>query len=164
MITYLGSLSIGACIPTSVAVIATAYADLQARVDELLEFQPTITPLSFNLQLDLLAQMTLNIQAMISLGVTLPSVQLQIDACIALVLALEAELAIILNLQLALAQAGVFAYSYVGRTDAFGGELATVLAGGFPGGAGFDHTNALVLATTTPACWASMQLVFKTTP
>jgi hypothetical protein len=162
MITYLGSLSIGACMPQVTAGIAAAFADLQARVTALLAFNPA--PIDFHAQLAIAVQMQANLSLAISLGLPVPSISAQIAIVASLVAALEAQLAIILNLQNALGAAGVFAYAYQGRADAFGGELAITLATGFPGGLGADNTNALVLATTTPATWTALQLVFKTSP
>jgi hypothetical protein len=162
MITYLGSLTIGACLPSTAAVLATAYADLQARVTALASV--TFAPIVFTAQLALAESIVASINAMITLGISPPTISAQIAIVTALLAELEAELAIILNLQGLFLQAGVFAYRYSGRADAFGADLTTALSAGFPGGTGADNTNALVLATTTPACWSAMQGVFRTTP
>lgn len=149
--------------PSVSGVLLTAYADLQARVTALEAAKSTLVPVNFTVQLQMLAVMMLNINAMLALGIQPPSIQLQLDLMLALIVQLEAELAVILNLQNLLSTAGVHAYAYDGRADAFGGELSAQLSGGFPGGAPSDHTNALVLATTIPATWAAMAQVFKTT-
>lgn len=147
--------------PSVTGALASAYADLQARVTALLAFNPA--PINFGAQLAIAVQMQESLQLAITLGLPVPSISAQIAIMAALVASLETQLAIILGLQNALTVAGVFAYAYEGRADALGPEFATELSSGFPGGGPADFTNALVLATVTPACWAAMQTVFKTT-
>lgn len=161
-VTYLGSLTIGAALPGVNAALLTAYADLQARVTALAAFAPA--PIEFSAQVTLLGQMTANIQTMIALGISPPSISAQIAIVAALVAALEAQLSVILGYTNALGVAGLFLYAYAGRADQLGPGFSATLAAGFPGGTGADATNALLLATTTPACWAAMQQLFKTTP
>ena len=161
-VTYIGSLSVGACMPAVTSALASAYADLQARVTALLAFAPV--PIDFTAQLTLCAQMTASISSMIALGIAPPSISAQIAITAALVASLEAQLAVILGLQTALGVAGVFAYAYAGTASGLGAAFTAQLFAGFPGGTGADSTNALLLATTTPACWTAMQAVFKTSP
>ena len=161
MLTYLGELSIGVLLPAPYAGINVALADLGARVAALHAMQFDVTPPSYAVQLELLAQMTQNIQALIGLGISPPSIAFQIAATLELVAALEAQLAAVLAIPFG---AALHAYVYTGPANAFGGELALELSTGFPGGSPIDDTLALVFAATQPAAKLAMQAVFKTTP
>lgn len=161
VLTPLGSLSIGACIPGAVAAINLALPDLQAQVTALLAFAPAA--INFQADLVLATQITASISAGIAAGISPPSFAAQIAIVASILGVLQARLSAILAITGLFAQAGVFAYAYDGRADGLGPTLAAELAGGFPGGTGAaEHTNALVLATTTGATWTAMQTVFKT--
>ena len=176
MITYLGSLSIGAAVPGAAALAAAGQAginlalpDIQARLAALVQFTPQ--PVDFQAQLILAQQIVASIEAAIALGLAPPSIDAQLAIVAALVAELEAaianvhaQLTIIVDIAALLGTAGVHAYAYSGRADDLGGEFAAELVGGFPGGGPTDSTNALLLATTSGATWTAMQGVFKTTP
>jgi hypothetical protein len=63
-----------------------------------------------------------------------------------------------------LGNAGIHAYHYSGQVDDLGSEMATELAGGVPGGAPTDASNALILVTTVGATWTAMGQIFQVTP
>jgi hypothetical protein len=175
-VTYLGSLSIGDALPGAVAVAAAGVAgiglalpDIQARLAALASFSPL--PVDFAAQLALALQMVASVQTSIALGLSPPSIALQIAIIAALVLELEAaivaisvQLDIVLDFQALLGAAGIHAYAYAGQVQDLGSEMATELAGGVPGGAPTDASNALVLVTTTPATWTAMGQIFQVTP
>lgn len=144
--------------PAVSGALASAYADLQARVTAMLAFNPA--PIDFSAQLQIAVQMQENLQAAIDIGLPAPSIAAQIAIMKALVASLEAQLSIILNIQNAMLVEGVFAYAYSGPTDGLGPSIPAAL----PGGSGSEQTYALIFATATPACWGAMQVVFKTTP
>lgn len=162
MLTYVGSLSLAAAVPVVATVFAEAIADLEARITALGAAIPTFTPPA--VQLELAKSIVAAIEANIALGITPPSIDLQIGLFLAQIAELEASLQIVLDIKNLFAAAGVHVYVYDGDADAFGGELTTELAGGFPGGAPTDHTNAIVLATTSGATWSAMAQVFQVTP
>jgi hypothetical protein len=176
VITYLGSLTLGALIPkgaeagaAAVAAIELALPDLQARLAALASFAPS--PGNFAADIALAQGIVTSIEAAIAVGISPPSLDAQIAIVAALVAELEAALAAI-NAQLSIVTdflalldtGGVFAYAFSGNANALGGEFATELASGFPGGGATDPTNALLFATTTPATWSAMSTVFKVTP
>jgi hypothetical protein len=161
-LTYLGSLSLGAAVPLAATVDAAVVPKLQAEVTGILTAQAAITlnPPSISASLSLAQALVADITAAIALGVTEPSLSVQLAALAALLVAVQADLTVALSLQTALLSAGVHAYAYSGPASGLGPSLPDHFPGGLPG----DAANALVLATTTPATWVSMQLLFRTTP
>jgi hypothetical protein len=88
----------------------------------------------------------------------------QFAAAAAAVAELEAALSQALTLVDALGVGGVHVYRFSGEAQDLGGEFSAELSGGFPGGAGTDATEALLIATTIPATWAALAQVFQVTP
>lgn len=159
MITYLGNISIGGCIPGVPAALAVSLNNLEAQIAALLAFTPG--QVNFAAQLALAEQILASVQASISL--VPPSIALQISLIAGLLAALRAQLQIILTLKDLMATAGVDAYSYDGRVDALGTELQAEIGLGLPsGGNGATHCNAVVLITSLGATWGAMQQVFLT--
>jgi hypothetical protein len=176
VIDYVGELSIGQAVPGAAAAavagaagINAALPDILARLEALAAFAPQ--PVSFTAQLALAQQMVTSIQLSIALGIPVPSIGAQIAAVTALiaellaaVAAVNAQLVIVTDFQALLIAAGVHVYAYAGQVGALGGEFATELAGGVPGGSPTDASNALVLITSVPATWAAMSSVFQVVP
>jgi hypothetical protein len=175
-VTYCGELTISQATPgaaTGVAAgvtgINAALPDIAARLAALQAFAPA--PVSFTAQLAL-AQATLTgIQAGIAAGLTPPDISAQIAAVAALiaellaaVTSINAQLTVLTDLQSLMAAAGVHVYAFAGQVNAAGGEIATELSGGLPGGGPTDAASALLLITTTGATWTAMQSFFKTSP
>lgn len=163
VLTFVGSVSIGATIPGVGAALAVSLADLQARVDALLTWSPG--EISFAAQLQLAEQLVLQLQSDISLAIVPPSIAAQIAIVAGLLAALRAQLEIILVLQGLMLTAGVDAYAYDGTAAGMGATITTALAAGLPsGGTGATHCNALLLVTQFGPTWAAMGSVFKVTP
>lgn len=158
--TLVGELSLGACLPFP--GLALAIADLQLKLQAMLAFSLKLglPALSIAAQLELAAQITASLNAALEIGITPPSISAQLG----IVLDVIALLKLQLGLFDVLLAAGVFVYAYDGPTNAFGGELTTALAAGFPGHGATDHANILVLGTVASATWSAMQVVFKTAP
>lgn len=173
--TYLGSLTVGGTMPGAAAVgvagaasINLVMPDLLAQIESLTSWSPT--PISLDVQLQTLANMTAGINAQIALGVPPPSILGQIEAINALIASLQlqvaeldAQLAIITSFQAALEAAGVHLVAYDGPAGSFGvevqGELNTA-----PGLAPSDACNAIAFLTTSPATWAALASILKTEP
>jgi hypothetical protein len=163
MLTYVGSLSLSAAVPAVATVFASAIADLEARIAALGAAIPTFTPPT--VQLELAKSILAAIEANIALGITPPSLDLQIGLFLAQIAELQAALQIVLDVKALFAAAGVHVYVYSGTAGDFGADLTTELAAGFPGGTGpTQSTNAIVLATTIGATWSAMAQVFQVTP
>lgn len=175
-VVYCGELTIGGALPganaaaiAAVAGINGALPDILARIAALKAFAPL--NVSIGAQLALAQSLVANIQTSIALGVAPPSIAAQIAAIAALLADLltmlesvNVQLDIVLGFQSLLAAAGIHAYAFSGTSGALGGELATELASGTPGGSPTDPANAVALVTTSPAAWAALSQVCKVTP
>jgi hypothetical protein len=162
VITYLGSVTIGECLPAGAAIYAGALAELQAKLAAVvaLAARLQVTPPTLATNLALAVQMVAALQAAISLG--MPGVDFQIAAVLAAIADINARLVVLAGFEVAMGSAGVHVHSYAGSVAAFGPELGAAVGGGFPGGTGSDHCNSLILSTTLPAVWAAMGEIFLT--
>lgn len=178
MISNLGTLSVGACVPLAVTAqaqlsitIGMAMPELQAKLAGYAGVIAalTITPGSIALAAKIAAAAQVAGSLAAAAAVGLPGVSLQAAALLAIVAEIEASIgALNLGLEFVgsmsslLAAAGVSAHVYSGRADAFGSEFQAAFAGGLPSGGGpAAATNALVLATTSAATWSAMGGVFR---
>jgi hypothetical protein len=175
-VVYCGELTIGGALPgangvtvAAIAGINGALPDLLSRIASLQAFAPT--DVNLGAQLQLAGSIVGNIQTSIQLGIAPPSIAAQIAAIAALVAAMltqlagvQAQLDLVLEFQGLLAAAGIHIYAFSGTSGGLGGELATELASGTPGGSPSDPANAVVLVTTSPAAWAALSQVVKVSP
>lgn len=161
-LTYLGSRSLGQCLPTALEATALATAavnvtlpSLQARLALALKAQAqlTISPPAFAATVAAAAQLVILLQAQGAL----PSVSLSLSVVASLIAALEASIgdleamaAIAAGITLQLGTVGIHGYAYTGRADTFGPELAAATVTGFPGGLAGDSSGGLVLVATAP--------------
>ena len=160
-ITYLGSVSVGATVPGVGAALAVSLQDLNARITALLSFSPG--EVNFAAELQIANQILANIQAAIIVGITPPSISVQVGIIAALLAALEAQLQVIAQLQNLFLAAGVDVFVYDGTVGNMGAEVTAALSGGLPsGGTGATHCDALILATSVSATFTAMQGVFLT--
>lgn len=159
-LTYLGSKTVGDCVPAGVTVVADALVELNAKLAATLAAQASlsVTPPTIALNLRLLLDLQAQIAAQIALGIELPTISLQLSVLFDLIAALNLQINFLLALQVAFGTAGIHAYAYDGAASGLGPSLPSSFPGGTPG----DHTNALVLATTVPAAWAALGAVLKT--
>jgi hypothetical protein len=160
-VTPLGAVTVGGCIPTSVAAFGAVEGNINAELAVAgsatiaLDLGPPSVAFAAAIGADFADAM--------SASVTEPYFGLQVDANLALIAELNAQLAAIAGIIAALGTAGVFLYKYNGTADSFGTELQAVVGSGIPGGSPTDHIDALVLIASTPAAWAAIQTVMKTT-
>lgn len=164
MIQYLGSATVGDWMPASVWMQVQLLVDLQSRRAAQLALVASLqlVPPTIAANLVFAEQLVATITAQIALGIQLPTLQLQLDAAFAVISALDIAIALLVQFQVAFGSAGVHGYTYSGPANQFGGELASTLSGGFPGGQPSDQANALVLATTVPAAWAALGVLLRT--
>ena len=172
--SYVGSMSIGVAVPAGLSAcvagtagINLALPDIEARLAALASFSPSLG--SFAVDLELANQMIASINAAISVGITPPSISVQLALIAGLIadlsaqiVSINAQLSIIVDISGLLATAGLHVYSYRGAVGSFGGTFTTELSSGFPGGTILEDCNALVLATSSSVAWTAMQSVFKT--
>jgi hypothetical protein len=160
-VTAIGEIAIGDAVPGVQGALAEATADIQGKVAALATFAPV--PPELNASLELVAEMSENLGLAVSLGITPPSLDVQLAIVTALVLELKAKLQIILDLSNLLG-ASVHLYRYDGATGSFGTEMQTELSGGLPGGSGSDTAFALTFIATESAAIVALQSIFKISP
>src|SRR5690606_11162615 len=171
VITYLGSKSLGECVPVAVQAQASLDAQLSAQLPEIqakLEgfgtvlMSLTVSPPDVQGSIDAALQTVASLQA--SLSVSGPSVTLQIDTITQAVAELQVQLAQV-QAQLALSAqlgasfgaSGIHLLAYDGRLGSFGNELQGALS---PVGDSNNRAQALVLVTTSSAAWSAMSTIF----
>jgi hypothetical protein len=162
-VTYVHGGTLGDAMPGVQLPILTVMGDVQARIAAMASFAPSFTPPSLTADIQVTGEIIANLEASLALGITPPSVDLQVQIMADTMIAAQLQLQIILDL-LDLLAVGVHMYRYDGQTNLLGGEFATELSGGVPGGTGTDSANALLLITTVPASWAAIAQVFKVVP
>ncbi len=169
-LAYVGSVNLGVLSPLSLAVsaslTASLTADVQVLIDLALNF--SITPPTFALTIDALAEIAAGFTASLTITPPLPYIDLQAGLMLDVELSLSLELAAMIPFELALdvgANAGIFAYAYNGTGSDFGGAVGAALASGWP-----DETpasapsNAMIVATVTPSVWTDVASFFDTIP
>ena len=160
-LTHLGTMTIGATIPGVMASVAIGEADLNARIDAIVNWSPGA--INFPDLIALAERMLADLNSALRLGITPPSIDAQIATMAALLAGLKAQLAIIANFYGLCAAAGVDAFVYDGSAAGLGSSLATAVSGGLPSGGGpASHANAVVLATSVSATAGAMAQIFVT--
>lgn len=160
-ITPLGAVTVGGCLPTSVAAFGAVEGNINAELAAAgnMSIALDLGPPS----LELATAIGADFSGAIVASVTEPYFGLQVDANLDLIATLNAQLAALAGIMVALGTAGVYLYKYSGTADSFGTELQATIGGGIPGGGPTDHIDSLVLIASTPAAWAAIQTVMKTT-
>jgi hypothetical protein len=132
VLTELGEVSVGACVPLALAAFGAVEGDLNGQLAA-----------AGNLK--------------IALDVGLPTV-----AVAAQIGATATAQAMFSVTSPYFGTAGVYLYQYSGTADSFGTALQSVVGSGLPGGQLSDHVDSIVLIASTPAAWAALQQIFKT--
>ena len=158
-LTYVGELSIAGLCPVVVGAVAAPLAQIQAKLTGLLALSAklTVTPPTVSAAL----QQTIQLAATLTLAVAVspPAIAL-VTAVSAQIALLEANLQILLQLQ-ALLGAELFVYTYAGDGAGFGPAVSARVGSGWPDGTpATAPANALVLATVSPAAWATAKTFF----
>lgn len=177
--TYVGSLSVGASIPSATASAAAgagginaAFPDVAARLAAL---QAEVIALGAMPPLPSFADMLLKAQALVasitiaiatpglppppSIATAIAALSATIADLVTMTATLNAQLSVITTFQGYLAAAGVEAVAHDGDVTTFGAETQAVLSTHLAG-----HINAITLATSNSGTWAAMSNVFKVTP
>jgi hypothetical protein len=149
--TYLGELSLGACVPLALTAQALVVPELAAKVAGLLKVQAalTITPPSIAGQLALAAKMVANLE------VAPPGASLQLAGIAKLLAEIQASLSAWVAIGVSLGTPGVFAYTYEGPAN-------QLIPGGLPGNPPAVPCNAVIFIATDAGVWSGMQAVFAT--
>lgn len=169
---YIGSLTIGGALPGMSALVTAGLGgislvlpELQSRLDSLLSWRPS--PITIPAQIQQLQSMIAGLQLQLSLGVAPPSMTMQLAELAKLTAELHASISqltaqqtVLLEAQQLMATAGVHAVAFSGRADRLGLEVGGAIEGA-PGISPADATQAITLATTTPAVFAALSQLVK---
>jgi hypothetical protein len=160
-ITELGEVSVGACIPTALGAFGALEGNLNGQLAAAgnLKLALNVGPPSIAVAGEIGAEVTAQVMA----SVTLPYFGIAIDANLEVIASIQAQLSALVGIIASLGAAGVYLYRYDGTADSFGSALGSVVGSGLPGGAGTDDVHALTLIASTPAAWAAIGAIFKTT-
>jgi hypothetical protein len=156
-LSYVGSLTLGAVVPTYASAIADAYAELSAQLAGLsaVNIALTVGPPSLTAAIEASAKVT----AALSAAVDGPTITLQAEAQLGLIAALEAQVAALAELVAAFAAPGVHMWDYGGDVQDFAPALQGDLAARFPP---YSPSAALVLLAQTPEAAAAISTAFGT--
>jgi len=174
MLRYVGSLTLGQCVPIAVrasasiaASVAFVLPSLSAKLAGLLALQAslTLTPPSLTGNLQAALNLVSSLQASIGLG--LPGVDFQLAAVAAALAEVQAQLAAIgvqatfqAELDVILGTPGLHAWAYTGDADQLGPEFTAATSDGFPGGQGSDQAVAWIFAASDGGAIDAARQVF----
>ena len=178
-VQYVGELPLGVLAALSLEAVASASASLTLALAPLaIELEAavqcgislTLSPPSIGVDLAFCVQLLIDLN--LALSVSLPSLDFQITAVLALIAQLSPLIASIsasLTLTLPLAElfatAGIEAYSYSGTGANFGSTLQQAVGVAWPDGtSSATEVTAFVLASTKPSTWSGMQDFFTILP
>lgn len=155
--------SIGACVPTTAALVAQLTAELTGKlkgflsVSAALAIKPPVLDAQVKGALSLVAQL----EALVSAGFTVapPGVTLNIAATAGLIAELNAALAALLALTLTLGTAGVYVIVHNGEEQTFGPQMQPLIDGIAPRG---NNVHAVTFLATDPAVFEAMGKVLLT--
>lgn len=174
-LNYVGEIPLGVmCAPslTAVASISASFAAVLPQIaidlEAALQCSISLGISPPNLAADIALCVQLLIDLNIAISVSLPSLDFQLAAVLALIAQLSPILASIsasLSLSLPLAElfatAGIQAYQYSGSGGQFGALMGSTISEFFPDGTpASDDVFAIVLASTAPSVWTGMGTFF----
>lgn len=158
-----GQVSVGACVPTTAALVAQLMAELQGKLQGFLNISAalSIQPPALAAQVEGAIKIVAQLEAMVSAGLTVapPGVALNITAVAGLVAELNGRLAALLALSLALGTAGVYVMTYSGDAKTYGSQMQTLVSSIAPPG---NAVQAVTFLATEPAVFAALAKVLLT--
>lgn len=160
VLTELGEVSAGACVPSAAGAFGLVEANLNGQLvaKGSLKASLDVGPPSVALATQIGAELSAQVMASVTAPYFGATIQVDVDA-IALI---QAQLTAFAAIRIALGVAGIYLYQYSGTADSFGTALQSVVGSGLPGGQPSDHVDSIVLIASTPAAWAAIQQIFKT--
>lgn len=152
--SYVGSLSLGQCLPIAVEAQLAVVPEMSAKIAGLLEAQAalTITPPTLGGQVAAAYEMMLGLQASIDAG--LPSASLDLSGLAAILAEVQASLSFWLSLGVTFG-AGVHMWTYSGLA---GGAVP----GGIPGSGTEVPVNGVMILAADGGAWEAMKVCFAT--
>jgi hypothetical protein len=154
--TVIGSFSIGQILPTTLTAFGSVEADLNAQlaVDGGLAVSLTATLPD--------ADIAAEASAAFAASFTEPDLSASISANFDAIADIQFQLSLLAGIALALGTAGVVLVASDTTLNAMGSELTSAVASGIPGAAPTDNVKAISLIATTPAAWAALATLVKT--
>lgn len=151
-----GSFSVGGLIPGALV----AYGAVEGNLNGQLAAQG-------NLKLSLVAgppsvAAAAQVAANVVLAVTTPTFGIALSANLDAIAIIQAQLAALAGIFAALGTAGIVLLTSDTTLAALGGEITTAVAGGIPGAVPSNSVHAITLIATTPAAWAALAQILKT--
>jgi len=154
-IDYIGQVSVGGLIPTTVSLLAGIRPRMLGQLNGALRVG---AQLAFKLP-TLQARLAAVARLAARLALQPPTVKFKVGANAALIAALQAQLAALADLRLAFGSAGVDVFRFHGKASE-ADAIAAAIRGGLPGGRGSDVIDGFVFATRYPSTFAAMLKVF----
>lgn len=167
---YVGSLELGAAIPTLLAAqasitvsVGVSLPEVTARLDGWIALHANLllTPPSFAGQVTAVADLLAQLQLSATLG--LPDVDFQVSAALVAIAELEgilaglsAQLDFAATLQLGVG--GIHFYRVESTSDQVGADLAAVLSAGIPGAPPGTQAYGVLMVGTTPQARAALEV------
>jgi hypothetical protein len=154
-LAYVGSRTVGECVPLAVTAQGIALAQLQPKLAGLLNVSAALTIGPPSLAVTI--QGAIAAVAALQASITGPTITLQAAAVLDLIASLQAQIALLLQFSVLFGSAGVHAYVYDGRNSGFAQQVNAVLPNGFPGAAASSGANAIVLGCTSPTTFSALR-------
>ncbi len=159
----IGQVSVGACVPTTAALVAQVAAELNGKLQGLLSVSAalSIQPPALSLQVQGAITALAQLEAMVSAGLTVspPGVTLNITAVAGLIAEINASLAALLAITLALGTAGVYVFKQSGDARLYGTEMQAKVSEVAPPG---NVVQSVTFLATEPAVFAALAKVLLT--
>ncbi len=158
-----GQVSVGACVPTTVALITQLSVELQGKLQGFLNVSAalSIQPPALAAQVDGALQLVSQLQGMVSAGLTVapPGVTLNVTAVAGLIADLNTRLAALLALTVTLGTAGVHVITHEGPARSHGSEVQSVINGIAPPG---NNVHSVTFLATAPEVYEALGAVLLT--
>lgn len=155
--------SVGACVPTTAALVAQLTAELSGKLAGFVNVSAalTIQPPALAAQVQGALQLVTQLEGMVAAGLTVspPGVTLNVAAIAGLVAELNASLAALAALTLAMGTAGVYVITHNGPSESHGSEVQEIVDDIAPPG---NNVHSVTFLATSPAVFEAMGAVLLT--
>lgn len=154
-----GQVSIGQCIPTTAALVASALADINAKLSGAIALQAaiTITPPTIGASIQAALDLVASLQA--TLALDLPGVNVDLTVMLSVIAELNASIAALLALSVTLGTAGVYVFTHNGDARSYGPEMQAQVSAVAPAG---NVVHSVTFLATDPAIFEALGKVLLT--
>lgn len=159
----IGQVSIGQVVPTTASLVATAMAEVNAKLAGALALSAaiTLTPPSLTGSITSAAALLASLEAQLALSLSLglPAVSVDVTTMLAVIGELNASLAALLALTVTLGTAGVYVLTHEGDAATHGAEVQAIVNGIAPAG---NVVYSVTYLATAPAVFVALGEVLLT--